>query len=103
MCNNYVLVGRIKEIKEDKTNKCAIVTLTVPQSFKNANGEHDTNFIDVRMFGSIAESTKEYCKIGDIVGVRGRLQKLENDKELNVIAERVSFLSSKALRKEDEE
>lgn len=103
MLNQIVLVGRIKEIKEDKKNKCGIMTLAVQQNFKNINGEYDINFIDIKMFGGIAENTKEYCKNGDIVGVKGRLQKLENDKQLNVIAEKVSFLSSKAPRKEDEE
>ena len=103
MLNQIVLVGRIKEIKEDKKNKCGIMTLAVQQNFKNSNGEYDINFIDIKMFGGIAENTKEYCKNGDMVGIKGRLQKLENDKQLNIIAERVTFLSNKATRKEDEE
>ena len=103
MLNQIVLVGRIKEIKEDKKNKCGIMTLAVQQNFKNTNGEYDINFIDIKMFGGIAENTKEYCKNGDMVGIKGRLQKLENDKQLNIIAERVTFLSNKATRKEDEE
>lgn len=101
MLNQIVLVGRIKEIKENKES--AIVTLAVQQCFKNENGEYDTNFIDCHLYKGIAENTKEYCKIGDIVGVKGRIQKLESDKELKLIAERVTFLSSKAPRKEDEE
>ena len=103
MLNQIVLVGRIKELKENKKNKYVVMTLAIPQTFKNANGEYDTNFIDIKMFGGIAENTKEYCKIGDAVGVKGRVQKLENDKQLNIIAERVTFLSTKAPRKEDEE
>ncbi len=102
MLNQIVLVGRIKEIKENKKNKYVVMTLAIPQTFKNVDGEYDTNFIDIKMFGGIAESTKECCKIGDIVGAKGRVQKLENDKQLNIIAERVTFLSSKAPRKEDE-
>ena len=111
MLNQIVLVGRIKEIKEDKKNKCGIMTLAVQQNFKNTNGEYDINFIDIKMFGGIAENTKEYCKNGDMVGVKGRLQSetinLFNGKFIsnvcNVIAERVTFLSNKATRKEDEE
>lgn len=99
MLNQIVLVGRIKEIKEDE--KSTIMTLIVPQSFKNVNGEYENNYIDVKLFKMLAENTKEYCKIGDMVGVKGRIQKLESDDTLQLIAEKITFLSS--TRKEDEE
>lgn len=98
MLNQVVLVGRIKEFKENK--KGTNIVLTVHQSFKNSNGEYDNNFIEARLLGTIGESTKEYCKANDIIGVKGRLQKLESDSELVIVAEKVTFLSS---RKEDEE
>ena len=101
MLNQIILVGRIVKIKNNKES--AVITVAVPQNFKNQNGEYDTNYIDCNLYKGIAEQTKEYCKIGDMVGIKGRLQKLETDKQLNVIAERVSFLSSKSPRKEDEE
>lgn len=101
MLNQIMLVGRIVEIKDNKEN--VVVTIAIPQNYKNSNGEYDVNFIDCNLYKGIAESTKEYCKIGDVIGVKGRLQKLESDKQLKVIAERVTFLSSKAPRKEDEE
>ena len=97
MLNQIVLVGRIKEIKEEKEN--VIVKLSVNNSFKNMHGEYEENLIDCKLYKGIAEKTKEYCKTGDVIGVKGRLQKLENDKELTVIAERVSFLSA---RKEED-
>ena len=48
----------------------------------------------------MATNTKEYCKKGDIVGVKGRLESriYEKDDETvyvkEVIAERITFLSS---------
>lgn len=99
MLNQIVLVGRLvqdPEIKELENNK-GFITLAVSRSYKNKNGEYDTDFIPVTIFNGIAENTKAYCKKGDMVGVRGKIE-CENGK-INLIAEKISFLSS---RKESE-
>lgn len=47
MLNQAVLVGRIvkePEIKETERGKVSNITLAVPRSFKNSNGEYDTDF-----------------------------------------------------------
>ena len=98
MLNQIILVGRVQDIKQEQ--KKVVATLAIPQSFKNINGEYEVNIIDVSIYGTIAETTQEYVKKGDLIGVKGRLQRLEKDKTLEVIAERVTFLST---RKEDEE
>ena len=98
MLNQIILVGRVQDIKQEQ--KKVVATLAIPQSFKNINGEYEVNIIDVSIYGTIAETTQEYAKKGDLIGVKGRLQRLEKDKTLEVIAERVTFLST---RKEDEE
>lgn len=106
MLNQVVIVGRIAqdlEIKDTENGKVTNVTLAVPRSFKNAEGSYDTDFIDCTLWKNIAESTVEYCKKGDLVGVKGRLQMNNykdkdgnNKSKLNVIAEKVTFLSTKA-------
>ena len=98
MLNQTVLVGRIArepEIKElENGKKASTITLAVPRSFKNAEtGEYDTDFVPVILYNGIAENVLEYCKKGDVVGIRGRLETKDN--ELQIIAEKVSFLSSK--------
>lgn len=98
MLNQIILVGRVQDIKQEQ--KKVVATLSVPQSFKNISGEYAVNIIDVSIYGIIAETTQEYVKKGDLIGVKGRLQRLEKDKALEVIAEKVTFLST---RKEDEE
>lgn len=105
MLNQTILVGRIvrkPELKETENGKkMSFITLAVPRSFKNVNGEYDTDFIDCSLWDSIAASTVEYCNKGDIIGVKGRLQTRVVEKEeekkyiLEVIAEKVTFLSSK--------
>lgn len=104
MLNQIVLVGRLtRDIAVNKSNngtKVATLSLAIPRSFKNSEGMYDTDFIDCVLFDSIAENTSEYCKKGDIVGVKGRIQSRvieEEDKKetvMEIIAEKVTFLSS---------
>jgi single-strand DNA-binding protein len=107
MLNQVVLVGRLTrnpEVKElDDGKRLSGMTLAIPRSFKNAEGEYETDFIEVKLWNQIAENTAEYCKKGDIIGVKGRLQTDNYEKEngekvfkLNVIAEKVTFLSSRS-------
>ena len=78
MLNQVVLVGRLtRDIvvnKSDKGVKVATISLAIPRSFKNSEGLYDTDFVDCVAFDSIASNTSEYCKKGDIVGVKGRVQ-----------------------------
>ena len=105
MLNQIVLVGRLtRDItvnKSDKGNKVATLSLAIPRSFKNSEGVYDTDFIDCVLFDNIADNTSEYCKKGDIVGIKGRVQSrvVENEDKkeylTEIIAEKVTFLSSK--------
>ena len=89
MLNQIVLVGRLveKPIVEENENgrKVSTITLAVSRSFKNSEGVYDTDFIPVTLWNTVAESTAEYCKKGDLVGVKGRLQRLEGN-SLQVVA-----------------
>lgn len=106
MLNQAVLVGRIvkdPELKKTESgNKVTNITLAVPRSFKNSNGEYDSDFISCVLWKGVAESAVEYCKKGDLVGIKGRIQSRvaeidENTKRqyIEVVAEKVTFLSSK--------
>ena len=105
MLNQVVIVGRLveKPIVEENENekKVCNITLAVPRSYKNAEGIYDTDFIKCTLWNVIAENTAEYCEKGDLVGVRGRLQCLSGN-ELQLIAEKVSFLSSGKTKKGEE-
>ena len=106
MLNQAVLVGRIvqtPELKETENGKkLTRVTLAVPRSFKNSNGEYETDFISCVMWKGVAENTAEYCQAGDLVGIKGRIQSRQYETEeeqkrqvKEVVAEKVTFLSSK--------
>lgn len=106
MLNQIVLVGRLvrePQLKKNDNGKQYMqITLAIPRSFKNINGEYDTDFVDCILWDGVAKSTSEYCNKGDIVGVKGRIQSrvVETPEKIkkyyiDLIAERVTFLSSK--------
>ena len=78
MLNQIVIVGRLtgtpEVVKSEEGKERSQITLAVPRSYKNADGEYDTDFVDCILWGGVAENTAEYCKKGDIVGVKGRIQ-----------------------------
>lgn len=112
MLNQIILVGRLTRNitvnKSEKGVKVATISLAVPRSFKNSEGVYDTDFIDCVAFESVAENTSDYCGKGDIVGVRGRVQSRivsDNEKKENIveiIAEKVTFLSSHTKEEKEE-
>lgn len=113
MVNQIVLVGRIARAPEIKTTengkKYASLTLAVPRNYRNINGEYDTDFLDCTLWTNVAESTNEYCKTGDMIGVKGRVQSriVESPegvrrRKTEIVAERVTFLTSNPNRKKDE-
>ena len=105
MLNQVVLVGRLTKdpeiIETENNKKRSCVTLAIPRSFKNMDGEYESDFINCILWDIVAKNTVEYCHKGDIVGVKGRIQSsvVEKGKEkkyyVEVVAEKVTFLSSK--------
>lgn len=105
MLNQTVIVGRIVrdlEVHETENgNKVAQLTLAVPRGFKNMDGEYETDYIPCVLWRGVAENTAEYCKKGDLVGIKGRIQtsQYEQDDEIKyvteVVAEKVTFLSTR--------
>lgn len=105
MLNQTVLVGRLVKDPElyetDNGNKVTNITLAVPRSYKNADGEYDTDFISCVLWKGVAENAHEYCHKGDLLGIKGRIQSrnIELDEEtrrqvVEVVAEKVTYLST---------
>lgn len=102
--NLVTVVGRLvatPTIEEREGKKKTIITLAIPRTYKNVNGEYEIDFIDCVLWNSVAENTSEYCKKGDVIGIKGRIQTryIENEegmkiKIMEIVAEKVTFLSS---------
>jgi single-strand DNA-binding protein len=106
MLNQIVIVGRLvrdPELREtDNGKKVSNITVAVPRSYKNLKGEYETDYIDCVLWTGIAENTVEYCKKGDLLGIKGRVQtrtfETDDDKKRHVtevVAEKITFLSPK--------
>lgn len=100
MLNQVVLVGRLYEINKIG-DKQVLITLATPRPYKNENGEYDTDYIPITLWEGIAQNTLEYCKKEDLVGIKGRIKMIKNENgyDIEIVAEKLTFLSSK---KEDE-
>ena len=94
--NNVSLVGRIiKELEEFKEG--TMLTLGVQRPYKNIEGIYETDCIPCITNGNLKNHCLEYLQLGDIVGIKGRLQMI--DDKLYVVCDKISFLSN---RKEGE-
>ena len=110
MLNQTVIVGRIvrePELKEtDNGKKVSNLTIAVPRSYKNVDGEYETDFIPCVLWQGIAENVVNYCSKGDLVGIKGRVQAREYTTEddhhsvMEIVAEKVTFLSTKKEKSE---
>ena len=108
--NKVVLVGRLTkdpELRFAAGSGSAVCrfTVAVNRQFK----KDETDFINCTLWRGIAESTAEYCKKGDLVGIKGRIQTSNyQDSEGNkkytteVVAEKVTFLSKNHTKEAEE-
>lgn len=96
MLNQIILAGKVVKLPELENNdtnlKSANITISIPRNFKNSDGEYETDIVSCKLLGNIAQNCSEYLKVGDIIGVKGRIQ--QEDNNIRVVAEKVSFLSS---------
>lgn len=110
MLNQTVIIGRIVKdpeiVETENGKKVTNLNLAVPRSYKNVDGEYETDYIPCVLWQGIAENVVTYCKKGDLVGIKGRLETNSYEKEeikhyvMQLIAEKVTFLSSKKESKE---
>ena len=100
MNNLLVLVGRITKDLELRytTNNKAVVNVSIAIN----NGKDDTTFIDVVVYGNIAETTSKYCKKGDLIGVQAKVvnnnwtdKDGKNHYDYKFMGYKVTFLSTK--------
>lgn len=104
--NKVILVGRLcrdPDVKNTTTNKAvATFTLAVDRRFKNKDGQKETDFVPIVVWGKQAELAGQYLSKGSQIGTCGRLQvRNYDDKEGNkryvteVVADEITFLQTK--------
>lgn len=104
MLNRIVLIGRLTRDPELRYTQSGVpvasFTLAVDRSFKNAQGERETDFINIVVWRQQAENCSQYLTKGKLAAVDGSLQLRSytgNDgvkrTVSEVIADSVRFLS----------
>lgn len=100
MNNVLMIIGRITKDLELRytTNNKAVVNIPLAIN----NGKDDTTFIDIVVYGNVAEITCKYCKKGDLIGVQAKVQNNNwTDKDgkkhydYKFMGYKVTFLSTK--------
>ena len=105
--NNVSLVGRLtKDVELKYTGSQTAVatgTLAVNRQFKSANGEKETDFINIVAWRKTAEIIANYTSKGSQIGITGRIQTRNyegNDGKrvyvTEVVAESINLLDSRS-------
>lgn len=96
MRNVTMVIGRLvsdpKISETENGSKKSIITIAIPRDYKNQDGIYETDFIPVTLYGQLAATTNEYCRKGDLIGIKGRIESI--DGKLKIIAEKATFLST---------
>lgn len=103
--NKVILLGNLTKDPESQTTSSGITickfTLAVQRKFSNANGEKETDFINIIVWRTLADNCIKYLKKGSKVAIVGAIQTRSYDAQdgtkryvTEIIAEEVEFLSS---------
>ena len=112
--NKIILSGNLcKEIElRFTTSQLAVLqnTVAVKNDFKNANGEYESEFINIVVWRQTAEFLSKYASKGSKVLVEGRLTNRSYDKQdgtkgyiTEVVAEKIELLNSPAKSENNEQ
>lgn len=86
MLNSCILIGRFNGMVNDN-----VMELKVQRPREGELQEY--YLINVFLGDNIVENAREYLKIDSVVGVKGTIKTNEN-KEIQIVADKISFLSS---------
>lgn len=112
--NKVILVGNLcKDIELRYTingNATISNTLAIKNDFKNANGEYDSEFVNVVFWKQNAEFLNKYAEKGNKLLVEGRLTTRSYDKQdgtkgyiTEVMADKIEILNTKKKEIKSEE
>lgn len=112
MLNRVVLIGRLTKDPELRYTQNGVAvasfTLAVDRTYKNAQGEKETDFIPCVVFRQLAELCANYLAKGKLAAIDGRIQVRSYEGQdgqrrwvTEVLGENVRFLSPKDNRSTD--
>ena len=104
--NKVILIGNLTKDPEISTTTTGVsvcrFTLAISRRYANADGERETDFINVVVWRTLADNCHKFLKKGSKVGVVGNIQSRSYDATdgskryvTEVIAEEFEFISTK--------
>ena len=93
MLNQCVLVGKIVSLPNQINDNQYNLRLKVTQNYKDTENNYVESFIDVTLLAKMAEQVTNFCRINDIIGIKGYID-TDVDGYPMIISTKVTFLSS---------
>ena len=100
--NAFSIVGKITDMQMLKETsyglKTCVLPILVQRNFPNSEGVYESDDVVVEVWRGLAETVSASCKIGDYVGINGRIHSRKYQKDDRVylnygfVAEKVDFL-----------
>ena len=108
MYNKVILIGRLVNTPElNKTandKSVARATLAVNRRYKGQNGEREADFVNVVVWGKLAETLASYASKGSLISLDGELRSRRYEKDgvthyvTEVLCNGFQLLESRAQR-----
>ena len=108
MYNKVILIGRLvaaPELHKTSTDKSvARVTVAVNRRYKDQNGERETDFVNVVVWGKLAETMASYASKGSLISLDGEIRTRRYEKNgvmqyvTEVLCQSFQLLESRAQR-----
>lgn len=85
MYNKVILIGRLvanpELITTPKNKQVCRVSVAVNRRYKNAEGERQVDFINLVLWGKLAESLASYGSKGSLISIDGELRTRKYEKD----------------------
>lgn len=108
MYNRVIMIGRLvadpQLIKTPKDKSVCRVSVAVNRRYKNAQGERQVNFVNLVLWGKLAESLVSYGSKGSLISLEGELRTRRYEKDgkncyvTEVLCHTFQLLESRAQR-----
>ena len=108
MYNKVILIGRLVNTPEvnKKANDKSVVraTLAINRRYKGQNGEREADFVNVVVWGKLAETLASYATKGSLISLDGELRTRRYEKDgvthyvTEVLCNGFQLLESRAQR-----
>lgn len=108
MYNKVIMIGRLvadpEYIRTPKDKSVCRVSIAVNRRFKNAEGERQADFVNLVLWGKLAETLASYGNKGSLMSLDGELRTRKYEKDgknhymTEVLVQTFQLLESRAQR-----